>query len=70
MAEKALTTHISEYRNIIHDPIYPREFCEAFQVEKPSTHIKRPMDDWFWEIADQAHTNELFRNYKVSRAKH
>ena len=53
MAEKALTTHISEYRNIIHDPIYPREFCEAFQVEKPSTHIKRPMDDWFWEIADQ-----------------
>ena len=53
MASKALTTHISEYRNIIHDAIYPREFCEAFQVEKPSTHIKRPMDDWFWKTADQ-----------------
>jgi hypothetical protein len=53
MAEKSLTTHISEYRNIIHDAIYPREFCEEFQVEKPSTHIKRQMDDWFWEIADE-----------------
>jgi hypothetical protein len=52
MAEQSLTTHISEYRNIIHDAIYPREFCEPFQVEKPSTHIKRPMDDWFWRTAD------------------
>jgi hypothetical protein len=53
MADKALTTHISEYRSIIHDAIYPREFCESFQVEKPSTHIRRPMDNWFWETADQ-----------------
>ena len=52
MAEQSLTTHISEYRDIIHDAIYPREFCEAFQTEKPSTHIKRPMDDWFWKTAD------------------
>lgn len=52
MAKKALTTHVSEYRNIIHDAIYPSYACEKFQTEKPSTHIKRPMDRWFWEVSD------------------
>lgn len=53
MAEKSLTTHISEYRNIIHDAIYPRYTCEKFQVEKPTTHVYRPMDRWFWEVSDE-----------------
>ena len=53
MAQKSLTTHISEYRNIIHDAIYPRYVCEKFQTEKPSTHIHRPMDRWFWETSSK-----------------
>ena len=53
MADKALTTHVGEYKSIIHDVIYPREFCEAFQAEKPSQLVRRPMDNWFWTTADQ-----------------
>lgn len=53
MAEKSLTTHISEYRNIIHDAIYPSYVFEKFQVEKPTTHVYRPMDRWFWEVSDE-----------------
>jgi hypothetical protein len=53
MAEKALTTHVNEYKSIIHNAVYPNYACEQFQVEKPSTHIKRPMDQWFWEISNR-----------------
>lgn len=53
MAEKSLTTHLNEYKTIIHNVVYPGYTLEPFQTEKPTTHIKRPMDQWFWDIADQ-----------------
>jgi hypothetical protein len=51
MAEKILTTHISEYRSIIHPIIYPQEVTVEFQTEKPSASIIRPMDSWFWNLS-------------------
>jgi hypothetical protein len=51
MASEALTRHISEYRPVLHPVIYPDYTCEQFQTEKPSTHIMRPMDNWFWQTA-------------------
>ncbi len=60
MASQSLVKHISEYRNILHPVIYPSYVCEQFQTEKPSTHIMRPMDRWFWETAsDQVKNNYL-----------
>jgi hypothetical protein len=53
MAGQSLYTHISEYRKVLHPVIYPEYVCEPFQTEKPSTHIMRPMDKWFWETADK-----------------
>ena len=59
MASEALTRHISEYRPILHPVIYPNYTCEQFQTEKPSTHIMRPMDNWFWQTA----TDKVKGNY-------
>lgn len=53
MASEALTRHISEYRSVLHPVIYPDYTCEQFQTEKPSTHIMRPMDNWFWQTASK-----------------
>lgn len=53
MASEALTRHISEYRPVLHPVIYPDYACEQFQTEKPSTHIMRPMDNWFWQTASE-----------------
>ena len=53
MASEALTRHISEYRPVLHPVIYPDYTCEQFQTEKPSTHIMRPMDNWFWQTATE-----------------
>ena len=53
MAEASLKKHITEYRDILHPIIYPDYVCEKFQTEKPSTHIKRPMDKWFWETSSK-----------------
>jgi hypothetical protein len=53
MAEASLTKHITEYRDILHPVIYPNYTCEKFQTEKPSTHILRPMDNWFWQTASE-----------------
>lgn len=52
MISQSLKRHISEYRNILHPVIYPEYVCEQFQTAKPSTHIMRPMDKWFWATAD------------------
>jgi hypothetical protein len=59
MASEALTRHISEYRPVLHPVIYPDYTCEQFQTEKPSTHIMRPMDNWFWQTA----TDNVKGNY-------
>jgi len=59
MASEALTRHISEYRPVLHPVIYPDYTCEQFQTEKPSTHIMRPMDNWFWQTA----TDKVKGNY-------
>lgn len=53
MASESLVRHISEYRPVLHPVIYPSYVCEQFQTEKPSTHIMRPMDDWFWQTASE-----------------
>jgi hypothetical protein len=53
MISQSLTKHISEYRSILHPVIYPNYVCEQFQTEKPTTHIMRPMDKWFWETASK-----------------
>ena len=53
MAEESLKKHITEYREILHPVIYPNYTCEKFQTEKPSTHILRPMDNWFWQTASK-----------------
>lgn len=53
MAKQSLTKHITEYRDILHPVIYPKYTCEDFQTEKPSTHILRPMDNWFWNTTDK-----------------
>lgn len=54
MASKSLTTHIGEYRSVLHPVIYPAEVTVDFQTEKPSTSIIRPMDDWFWATASES----------------
>ena len=59
MSQESLTRHITEYRDILHPAIYPDYTCEKFQTEKPSTHIKRPMDNWFWATA----SNRVQNNY-------
>jgi hypothetical protein len=53
MLSQSLVKHISEYRPVLHPVIYPNYVCEQFQTEKPSTHIMRPMDKWFWETAPE-----------------
>lgn len=53
MAKESLTKHITEYRDVLHPVIYPEYTCEKFQTEKPTTHIIRPMDNWFWNTADE-----------------
>jgi hypothetical protein len=53
MISQSLEKHISEYRPILHPVIYPDYVCEQFQTEKPSTHILRPMDKWFWSTANK-----------------
>jgi hypothetical protein len=53
MISQSLVKHISEYRPVLHPVIYPDYVCEKFQTEKPSTHIMRPMDKWFWETANK-----------------
>jgi hypothetical protein len=53
MASQSLKKHISEYRNILHPVIYPEHVIEKFQVDKPSTNIYRPMDNWFWQTASE-----------------
>jgi hypothetical protein len=59
MACESLTRHITEYRDILHPAIYPDYTCERFQTEKPSTHIMRPMDNWFWQTTSK----KVQRNY-------
>jgi hypothetical protein len=53
MSCESLKRHITEYRDILHPVIYPDYTCEKFQTEKPSTHIMRPMDNWFWQTASK-----------------
>lgn len=53
MASESLDRHISEYRTILHPIIYPDYVCEQFQTDKPSTHVMRPMDNWFWQTASK-----------------
>jgi hypothetical protein len=53
MAFAIANRHISEFRPILHPVIYPPEVEVEFQTEKPSSKIIRPMDDWFWDIADE-----------------
>jgi hypothetical protein len=59
MALTIARRHISEFRPILHPVIYPPEVEVKFQTEKPSSKIIRPMDDWFWDIADET----VKRNY-------
>jgi len=59
MARNSMKRHITEYRDILHPVIYPNYTCEKFQTEKPSTHIMRPMDNWFWQTANK----KVQRNY-------
>jgi hypothetical protein len=59
MAQESLSRHITEYRDILHPAIYPDYTCEKFQTEKPSTHIMRPMDNWFWQTTSE----KVQRNY-------
>jgi hypothetical protein len=64
MASESLNRHISEYRPVLHSVIYPDYVCEQFQTEKPSTHIKRPMDNWFWSTASQKVQNNYLDTIK------
>jgi hypothetical protein len=69
MIRQTLTRHISDYRPVLHPIIYPSYVEEAFQAEKPTTHIVRPMDDWFWATAsDSAKQNYLntIKYYKLN----
>jgi hypothetical protein len=61
MVSQSLQRHISEYRPILHPVIYPDYVCEQFQTEKPSTHILRPMDKWFWETAPKNITGSYLK---------
>jgi hypothetical protein len=54
MAFTIANRHISEFRPVLHPVIYPPEAEVEFQTEKPSSKIIRPMDDWFWDIADES----------------
>jgi hypothetical protein len=64
MAFESLTKHITEYRDILHPIIYPDYTCEKFQTEKPSTHIMRPMDNWFWATASSRVQNNYLDTIK------
>lgn len=64
MISESLTRHISEYRPVLHPVIYPDYVCEQFQTEKPSTHIMRPMDKWFWETASKKVQNNYLETIK------
>lgn len=64
MVSESLQRHISEYRPVLHPVIYPDYVCEQFQTEKPSTHIKRPMDNWFWSTASKKVQNNYLETIK------
>lgn len=67
MASKILTTHINEYRDVLHPIIYDKEIILDFQTEKPSTKIIRPMDNWFWQTTSkkvQGHYLETIDYFK------
>lgn len=51
--------HISDFRDVLHPIIYPKEIEVFFQTEKPSSSIMREMDSWFWAISE----DKLKQNY-------
>lgn len=59
MASEVFNKHISEYRSVLHPVIYPKDVTVRFQTEKPSTKMIRPMDDWFWETANNRVKNNF-----------
>ncbi len=61
MATQSLIKHIMEFRDVLHPVIYPSHVIELFQTEKPSTNLYRPMDKWFWEIANDKVKNNYLK---------
>ena len=50
---KSMQKHIQNYRGILHSIIYPRDMVIAWDPEKPTSEVVRPMDEWFWKTADE-----------------
>lgn len=69
MASQALKRHISEYRDILHPVIYPDYVCEKFQTEKPTTSLIRPMDDWFWQTANDRIKNNYLNTISYLKSQ-
>lgn len=53
----SMKKHISTYRPLLHDIIYPKDVKVLWDPEKPDSKILRPMDDWFWKTADDRQKN-------------
>jgi len=65
---RSRTTHISEYRDVMHPIIYPSSSTPLFQTTKPLSKVIREQDRWFWETADR----NVINNYLnvISYLKH
>lgn len=51
MMLKSFVKHISEFRPVLHNIIYPNNIEVPWDPEKPNSKILRPMDNWFWHQA-------------------
>lgn len=67
MASEVFNKHISEYRSVLHPVIYPRDVTVGFQTEKPSSKMIRPMDDWFWQTANNRVKNNFIETIEFLR---
>lgn len=73
IAAQSTKIHISHFKKILHPIIYPEYVKVDFETEKPSSKIVRPMDAWFWEIADKKTVNnytDVIKHLKQKVAPH
>jgi hypothetical protein len=53
----SMKKHVQHLKPLLHSLIYPKEVKINWDPEKPTSNIVRPMDRWFWEIADEKQKN-------------
>jgi hypothetical protein len=59
MISQSRKLHVSQFREILHPIIYPKNLTIEFQTDKPESKLIREQDQYFWHLADE----EIKNNY-------